>query len=144
MKKSRKTINKAAFTLMELMIVIIIMGMLAAVVLPNLTGQSEQAKQKLACTQMKIIYESVKSFKLDNGRYPTTEEGLNALISSPDSELTSYRSGGYLDDGKIPKDSWGSDFIYTYDDKVEIISLGGDKKEGGSDEATDIYMSTCK
>jgi len=134
--------NKA-FSLMELLIVIFILGLLAAIVLPNLTGKSERAKQKITCTQMKILYESMKSFKLDNGRYPSTEEGLSALVSSPDESLVSYPSGGYLEDAKIPKDAWNNNFIYIYDDSVEIISFGGDRKEGGSDEAKDIYMSRC-
>ena len=144
MNKRVKSKKRAAFSLIELMIVIMIMGLLMAVVLPNLSGQSDQAKQKLTCSQMKILYQSVKAFKLDNGRYPTTEEGLGALISSPDAELTNYSKGGYLEDGKMPQDSWGTNFIYTYDEKVEIISLGSDKKEGGADDGADIYMSSCK
>ena len=136
--------TKKGFSLIEIMIVIIILGLLAAMVLPNLTGKSQQAKQKITCTQMKMVYESTKSFKLDNGRYPTTSEGLKALVESPDEEFGSYPEGGYFADGKIPQDAWSHNFIYLYDDKVEIIPLGGDGKEGGDGEAKDIYLSKCK
>ena len=136
--------TRKAFTLMELMIVIIILGLLASMVLPNLTGKSQRAKQKITCTQMKIIYENLKSFKLDNGRYPSTSEGLDALIKTPDKELVSYPEGGYFSDDKLPKDAWGGNFIYVYNDTIEIVSLGSDHKEGGDGEAKDIYLSKCK
>ena len=84
---------------MELLIVIVILGLLASVVLPSLTGKSEEAKRKLTCVQMKNIQEALKMFKVDNGRYPSTEESLKALIQNPlpDSFL-SYSNSGYLED----------------------------------------------
>jgi general secretion pathway protein G len=131
---------------MELMIVIIILGLLAALVMPNLTGKSEEAKQKLVCIQMKNISQALKMFKVDNGRYPTTEEGLKALIKNPSpDELPNYAKSGYLEDSNIPKDPWGHTFVYIEDDgKPELISLGADGKEGGSDENKDIRLSECK
>ena len=139
--------KRSAFTLIELMIVIVILGLLAAMVMPSLTGKGEEAKRKLVCVQMKSIYDgSLDMFKINNSVYPSTSEGLEALVTNPDPELYSnYSPSGYFKDGKIPKDSWGRDFIYINDGgHIELISLGADKKEGGENEAADIKMSGCK
>jgi general secretion pathway protein G len=121
---------KKAFSLMELMVVIIILGLLAAFVLPNLTGQSDKAKDKIVCIQMKSISQTLKMFKLDTSAYPQTEEGLNILIEKK-----------YFEDGKSPKDSWGNNFVYIQtEDSFELVSMGSDKKEGTQD---DIYYSKC-
>ena len=137
---------KKGFSLIELMIVIIILGLLASLVMPNLIGQSEQAKRKLTCVQMHSLSDALKSFKLSNGTYPTTSEGLNALITNPDSSLyTSYPSGGFIDGKKVPTDPWRNSYIYVKtSDAFDIISLGADKKEGGSDNDADIKFSTCE
>jgi len=138
--------GRGAFTLMELMIVIIILGLLAALVMPNLTGKSEEAKQKLVCIQMKNISQALKMFKVDNGRYPTTEEGLEALMKNPSADdLPNYAKSGYLEDKTIPKDPWGHPFVYLEEEGTpELISLGADGKEGGSEENKDIRLSECK
>jgi general secretion pathway protein G len=135
---------KKGFSLIEIMIVIIIIGLLAGLVLPNLLGQGEQAKRKLACIQMHSIEDALKSFKMQNGSYPTTEEGLDALVSNPDPEkYKSFPDGGFLDKKK-PLDPWKHPFIYTNDDgEIEIISLGADGKEGGAKENADIALSSC-
>lgn len=115
---------------MELMVVIIILGLLAAFVLPNLTGKSEKAKSDIVCIQMKSIGQALKLYKLDNSSYPNTEEGLNILIEKK-----------YFEDEKLPKDSWGNNFIYIQHDKsFDLISIGADKKESTED---DIYYSKC-
>jgi len=126
---------KKGFSLIELMIVIVILGLLAAMVMPALTGKGAQAKRDLVCVQMKSIYDgALDMYKLKNDLYPSTEEGLK-ILTEDDS---------YFKDGKMPKDSWGREFIYINDDgKVDLISLGADKKEGGKDEAKDIRMSEC-
>lgn len=141
-KNSRK-----AFSLIELMIVIVILGLLAAMVMPSLTGKGEEAKRNLVCVQMKSIYNgALDMFKINNSVYPSTEEGLEALVANPNEELyTNYSTSGYFKDSKMPKDSWGNKFIYINEEgSVELISLGADKKEGGKDEAADIRMSECK
>lgn len=121
---------KKAFSLMELMVVIIILGLLAAFVLPNLTGKSDEAKDKLVCIQMKSIAQTIKMYKLDNSTYPTTEEGLNILVEKK-----------YFEDGKAPKDSWGNPFIYlSTEDSFDLVSYGADKKENTKD---DIFYSKC-
>ncbi|MCK4975224.1 MAG: type II secretion system major pseudopilin GspG [Sulfurimonas sp.] len=138
---------RKAFSLIELMIVIVILGLLAAMVMPNLTGKAEEAKKNLVCVQMKSIYNgALDMFKINNSVYPSTEEGLKALVENPDEEkYLSYTDGGYFKDSKMPKDSWGREFIYLNEDgAVELISLGADRKEGGKDEKADIKMSECK
>jgi len=112
------------------MVVILILGLLAATVLPNLVGTSDEAKDKIVCIQMKNIAQSLKLYKLDNSSYPSTEEGLNLLIEKK-----------YFEDGKIPKDSWGNNFIYLQKEKsFDLVSMGADKKESTED---DIYYSSC-
>jgi general secretion pathway protein G len=115
---------------MELMVVIIILGLLAVFLLPNLTGKSEEAKAKISCIQMKSVAQALKMYKIDNSVYPTTEEGLGLL-----------QSKNYFEENKAPKDSWKNEFVYINENgKFEIISFGPDKKEGGDD---DIYYSKC-
>jgi len=128
--------QRKAFSLIELMIVIVILGLLAAMVLPSLTGKGEEAKRDLVCVQMKSIYDgALDMYKIKNSVYPSTEEGLAVLT----------KTDAYFKDGKMPKDSWGNEFIYINDDgKVELISLGADKKEGGKGSAADIKLSQCK
>jgi len=135
-KNMQKRSFKKGFSLIELMIVIVILGLLAAMVMPALTGKGAEAKRDLVCVQMKSIYDgALDMYKIKNDLYPSTEEGLK-ILTEDDS---------YFKDGKMPKDSWGREFIYINDDgKVELISLGADKKEGGKDESKDIKMSECK
>lgn len=135
---------RKAFSLLELMIVIIILGLLASFVLPNVLGQGEEAKRKLVCVQMNSIEESLKMFKADNGSYPSTEEGLKALTSNPDAEkYPNYAKSAYMK--KLPKDSWGNAFVYINNGSdIELISLGSDRKEGGSDDKEDIRFSQCE
>jgi len=127
---------KKAFSLIELMIVIVILGLLAAMVMPALTGKGEAAKRDLVCVQMKSIYDgALDMYKIKNSVYPSTEEGLK-ILTEDDS---------YFKDGKMPKDSWGQEFIYINDEgTIDLISFGADKKEGGKDEGKDIKMSECK
>ena len=137
--------RRGAFTLIEIMIVIIILGFLAALVMPNLMGQSEKAKKKIACIQMKTLENSLKEFKLQYGTYPSTEEGLTALVKNPDPQkYPDYPAQGFLDSKSVPKDPWGGEYIYVNNDgQIDIVSLGADKKEGGSGENEDIALSTC-
>jgi len=129
--KIKKIQKSQAFSLMELMVVIIILGLLATFVLPNLIGKAEESKQKIVCIQMKSISQSLKMYKIDTSTYPTTEEGLNLLLSK-----------NYFEDNTLPLDAWGKKFIYISDEgKFDIISLGADKTESTKD---DIVYSKCK
>ncbi|AZV45730.1 type II secretion system protein GspG [Nautilia sp. PV-1] len=137
---------KKAFSLIEVMIVVVILGLIASLVVPNLIGQSEQAKKKLVCVQMKSLKDALDSFKVNEGSYPTTEEGLEALIHNPDPQkYKNYPANGFLSSKKLPKDPWGNDYIYVNNDgNIDIISLGADGKEGGSGENKDIKFSECE
>jgi general secretion pathway protein G len=129
-KQNKNKQFKKAFSLMELMVVIIILGLLASFVLPSLTGKGEEAKQKLTCVQMKSISTALKMYKIDNSAYPSTQEGFKHLADKD-----------YFEDKKVPKDPWGQDYIYTNSgDSIEILSLGANKQEGGGD---DIVYSKC-
>ena len=141
MRQTRK-----AFTLLELMVVIIILGLLASIVLPNLIGQANTAKRGTVCTQMTMISDQLKQYRLHLGDYPSTEEGIKALVKNPDPvRYTNYPEESFFDEGRMPKDAWGHEFIYVEDEgKFEIISLGSDAKEGGEGEKADITYTSCK
>jgi len=136
---------KKAFSLIEVMIVVVILGLIASLVVPNLIGQSEQAKKKLVCVQMKSLKDALDSFKINEGNYPSTSEGLEALVKNPDpAKYKNYPKNGFLSSKKVPKDPWGNDYIYINNGDIDIISLGADGKEGGSGENKDIKYSECE
>ena len=137
------TALRAGFSLIELLIVIVILGGLVAVVAPGLMDSADQAKRDTVCLKMNDLKKRLDMFKLDNGMYPETEEGFEALTSNPDADkYPNYRAKPYL--RKLPKDSWKSHFVYiNKGDDVEIISFAADRKEGGSDGGQDILFSVC-
>lgn len=143
-KTKKKNQKRAGFSLLELLVVILILGTLAAVVVPNLIGKGEQARRDIVCVQMNSLSESLKMFKLDNGMYPDTEEGIAALLSNPDSDkYPNYPNKPYLE--RKPKDSWHNSFAYLKTENgFELISFGADRKEGGTSDAKDIFFSGCK
>jgi general secretion pathway protein G len=134
---------RAGFSLIELLIVIVILGGLVAVVAPGLMDSADQAKRDTVCLKMHDLEKRLDMFKLDNGMYPDTEDGFEALLSNPDSDkYPNYRAKPYLK--KLPKDSWKTPFVYIKKgDGIEIISYGADRKEGGEENAKDILFSTC-
>jgi general secretion pathway protein G len=134
---------RAGFSLIELLIVIVILGGLVAVVAPGLMDSADQAKRDTVCLKMNDLKKRFDMFKLDNGNYPDTEEGFEALLSNPDSDkYPNYRAKPYLK--KLPKDSWKTPFVYIKKgDDIEIISFGADRKEGGAENSKDILFSNC-
>jgi general secretion pathway protein G len=140
----RKRILRKGFSLLELLVVILILGILAAFVAPNLIGKGEQAKRDLVCVQMSSVGQALDMFKLSNGTYPDTEEGLQALLSNPDTEkYPNYDETPYMK--SLPKDSWQNPFGYLKTEEgFELISFGADRKEGGTGDAADIFFSKCK
>ena len=133
--------GRAGFTLLELMVVIVILGLLAALVVPKLIGQSEKAKQTAARVQIRSLEQALQLFKLDNGFYPSTEQGLAALVRIPEVGRIpkNYRQGGYID--RIPNDPWGGPYVYlspgAHGD-YDISSYGADATPGGDGENADI------
>ncbi len=128
------------FTLIELMVVIVILGILVGIVAPRIMDQPEEAKQVKARAQIEGLESALKMYKLDNGAYPTTEQGLQALVEAP-SGAKKWRKGGYLEKGKVPKDSWGNDYIYLSpgtNGDIDIISYGADGVSGGENENRDV------
>jgi general secretion pathway protein G len=144
MMKSRQGKNKeSGFTLIELMVVIFILGLLAAVAVPRFMGESDKAKQQTARTQIELLGSALKMYKLDNGSYPTTEQGLKALVEPPavGNLPKNWRKGGYLEKSKVPKDPWKNEFIYVCPGShgdFDITSLGADGEAGGEGFDRDI------
>jgi general secretion pathway protein G len=134
---------RAGFSLIELLIVIVILGGLVAVVAPGLMDSADQAKRDTVCLKMNDLKKRLDMFKLDNGVYPDTEEGFEALLSNPDADkYPNYRAKPYLK--KLPKDSWRTPFVYIKKGSdVEIISFASDRKEGGDENNADILFSQC-
>ena len=135
--------GNSGFSLIELMVVVIILGILAMYIGPKLMGRTEQAKEVQTRVQIEGLETALKLYKLDNGVYPTTEQGLQALVERPDAEnvLQNWRRGGYLEKGKVPKDPWGNEFIYLspgIQGDYDITSYGADGVPGGEDENKDI------
>lgn len=142
-KNHRILFSTKGFTLIELMVVIVILSVLAVWVAPKIMGRPDQAKQVKASVDMQGYETALKLYKLDNGSYPTTEQGLEALITKPDSgkSAKNWRSGGYIDKGKISKDPWGNDYLYLSpgaNGDFDITSYGADGEPGGEEYDKDI------
>lgn len=136
--------SRRAFSLVELMVVVVILGLLASVVVPNLIGKSDDAKQKLVTVQMNQLHEALKLFRIDIGRYPTTQEGLQALVKQPKEspEFDNYTTNGYLGKSSVPLDPWNNEYVYMSNGQnIEIISFGADGEENGDGINKDIKLS---
>ena len=131
------------FTLIELMVVLVILGILAGLIVPRIMGRPDEAKQLKARIQIESIETALKLYKLDNGSYPNTDQGLEALVAQPDTgtQAKNWRQGGYLEKGKVPKDPWGNDFIYLSpgaNGEFDLSSYGADGVAGGDGKNKDI------
>lgn len=139
-----RTLNDSqGFTLIELMVVIVILSVLAVWVAPKIMGRPEQAKQVKAKVDIQSFETALKLYRLDNGAYPTTEQGLDALVTQPDNGklATNWRAGGYIEKGKIAKDPWSNEFVYLspgIHGDFDIISYGADGEPGGEEWNQDI------
>jgi len=135
--------NNRGFTLIELMVVVVILGILAGLIVPRIMGRPEEAKQAKARIQLESFDTALKLYRLDSGVYPSTEQGLQALVETPSvGELPkNWRPGGYLDKGKIPRDPWGNEYVYLcpgIEDEYDLISYGADGEPGGEGKNKDI------
>lgn len=135
--------NVRGFTLIELMVVIIILGILAMYVAPKIMGRPDEARQVKARLDIASLETAIKLYRLDNGMYPGTEQGLQALVAQPETGTLAkkWRKGGYLEKNRVPKDPWGNEYIYLcpgVNDDYDIISYGADGVSGGEDKNMDI------
>jgi general secretion pathway protein G len=127
------------FTLVEIMVVVVILGILAVLIVPRVLGRSDEARQAAAKHDIATIMQSLKLYRLDNGRYPTNDQGLQALVSKPTSAPTPPNWKPYLD--KLPKDPWGNTYQYLspgVHGEVDVFSLGADNQPGGTGADLDI------
>ncbi|MBI9092433.1 MAG: type II secretion system major pseudopilin GspG [Desulfobacterium sp.] len=135
--------NEKGFTLIELMVVVVILGVLAGLIVPRLMGRTDEAKQVKAQVDIAAIETALKLYRLDNGNYPPTEQGLMALVEKPASDPmpVKWHEGGYLEKGKTPKDPWNREYLYLcpgIHGDFDIISYGGDGAPGGEGKDRDI------
>ncbi|ACL70617.1 type II secretion system major pseudopilin GspG [Halothermothrix orenii] len=136
--------NEGGFSLIEILIAVVIIGFLAATIGPELMNKVTDAKQTAARNQLEILEVALDNYRLDNGRYPTTQQGLKALIEKPTiSPIPQNWDGPYLEKKEIPLDPWGNEYNYlspgNYNThKYDLWSYGLDNKKGGTGEASDV------
>ncbi len=132
------TYRQKGFTLIELMIVVVILGLLATIIMPKILGRPEQARRVKAKADIRSIQSALALFKTDTGRFPTTSEGLEALVNNPG--IKGYSSDGYLD--SVPVDPWGNKYVYmspgVHSKDYDLMSYGKDGENGGADDDADI------
>ncbi|MEO8848552.1 MAG: type II secretion system major pseudopilin GspG [Casimicrobiaceae bacterium] len=129
------------FTLIEIMVVIVILGVLAALVVPRVLDRPDEARGVAAKSDIAAIVAALKLYRLDNQRYPTSEQGLAALTAKPDAPPVppNWKPGGYLE--RLPKDPWGSPYQYLnpgLKGEIDVYSFGADRQPGGSGNDADI------
>jgi len=136
----RRLFARAGFTLIEIMVVVFILGLLVTLVAPKIIGRTDEARRVKAMADIKGIEEALHLFKLDNGFYPTTDQGIQALVTRP-SNARNYNPDGYLD--KLPIDPWGNPYVYFSDGQDFFVkSYGADGQEGGEGKNADIDSRT--
>ena len=129
------------FTLVEIMVVVVIIGILGALVVPKLLGRTGESRITAAKVDIATMMQALKLYKLDNQRYPTTEQGLNALIAKPTSgpSANGWKEGGYIE--KLPKDPWGNAYQYLspgVTGEIDVFSYGADGQPGGTGDDADV------
>ncbi len=138
---SVRPVRDAGFSLLELMVVVVILSILALVIMPRIIDRPDQARVARVQSDLKVLESAVQLYRLDNFRYPTTEQGLAALVSAPQTEplATNWAPNGYID--RLPKDPWGNDYQYLQPGvhgPVDIFSYGADGRAGGTGTDADI------
>ena len=133
-------VRQRGFTLIEIMVVVIIIGILAAIVAPNVIGRVDDAQITKAVAEISNIENALKFYPLDNFAYPTTEQGIEALVTKPnDPNVRNWKTGGYLD--RMPKDPWGNPYLYLnpgINGEIDIYTLGRDGRPDGEGIDADI------
>jgi general secretion pathway protein G len=143
-KTTAPGLRTAGFTLLEILIVITILGILASLIAVRMMDRPAEARIMKSQLDIKTLENALKLFKLDNGFYPSTDQGLKALVSRPTigRNVVRWREGGYLEKGVLPQDPWGRDYLYmspgVHNTDFDMWSYGGDGEEGGEGEDQDI------
>jgi general secretion pathway protein G len=145
-ERSRKLVSDTSFfsrgfTLIEVLVVVAILGILAAIVVPRIMDRPDEAKRVAAKADIGAMVQALKLYRLDNGGYPTTDQGLGALVQKPTTNPVpgNWKQGGYLE--RLPKDPWGGDYQYLspgVKGEIDVFSLGADRARGGEGNAADI------
>ena len=139
-ENSNQAFAARGFTLIEIMVVVVIIGLLAAIVAPNVIGNIDQAAITRARQDVRSIETALNLYRLDNFRYPSTDQGLQALVSNPgDNAAPNWKAGGYLD--RVPNDPWNNPYQYSNPGRrgeFDVWSLGADGQPGGEDVDADI------
>ena len=136
------------FTLIEIIVVVVIIGMLAAVIAPNIFGNVEKAQTSKALSDLRALESALGMYRLDNFNYPTTDQGIQALVSKPSSgpEAKNYRKGGYIK--RLPLDPWGSEYQYATPGasgaEFDLFTFGKDGKVGGEEGNKDISIADLR
>jgi general secretion pathway protein G len=133
--------SQSAFTLIEVLVVVAILGILAAIVVPRIMDRPDEAKRVAAKADIAAIVQSLKLYRLDNGFYPSTDQGLAALVQKPTANPVpgNWKQGGYLE--RLPKDPWGGDYQYLspgVKGEIDVFSFGADRARGGEGSGADI------
>jgi general secretion pathway protein G len=133
------------FTLIEVMVVMVILGILAGLIVPRIMGRPEEARRTKAALTLRSLDSALKLYKLDNGVYPSTEQGLEALVNKPETGTvpTGWREGGYLDSIRVPKDPWGHEYVYIMPGEngdYDLSSYARDGEKGGEGDNEDINL----
>ncbi|MCD1124964.1 type II secretion system major pseudopilin GspG [Jinshanibacter sp. LJY008] len=135
--------SQSGFTLMEIMVVIVILGVLASLVIPNLMGNKERADRQKAVSDIVALENTLDMYKLDNGRYPTTEQGLKALVTKPELQPIpkNYRADGYI--RRLPTDPWNNDYLIVSPGEhgpIDVFSVGPGGEANTADDVTNWDM----
>jgi general secretion pathway protein G len=138
----KSNLRQVGFTLIEIMIVIVILGILAALVVPKIMGRPDEARVVAAKQDINSLLQALKLYRLDNQAYPSSEQGLQALVNKPTTPPTpnNWKSGGYVD--RLPKDPWGNDYQYLNPGlrgEIDVYSYGADGAPGGEGNNADVY-----
>lgn len=135
--------NNQGFSFIELMVVLVILGIMATMIVPRIIGRPEEARRVKARVDIQTLETALRLYRLDNGEYPGTEQGLAALIAPPESGrlAKAWRDGGYLEKNVIPRDPWGNEYVYLCPGahgEFDLFSYGFDGEPGGEGKNADI------